>query len=109
MAADTEYNCVVQLSNSLIIKNISEVHNVINLRLAEDSDIILDIPKDAEADLSFVQLVESARMDARATGKKLRLAHPATGSVLKVLERGGFMDAQSAEDATFWLHKEVRV
>ncbi|WFS03605.1 hypothetical protein [Rhizobium tumorigenes] len=63
----------------------------------------------AEADLSFVQLIESARMDARAAGKRMRLASPATGSVLKVLKRGGFTDAQSAEDAQFWLHQEVRV
>jgi hypothetical protein len=42
-------------------------------------------------------------------GKTLRLAAPATGSVLKVLQRGGFIDSLSAEDAQFWLHQEVRV
>jgi len=109
LSADTEYNCVVQLPSALMIKNISEVHSEISLRMAEGSDLTLDIPSDAEVDLSFVQLVEAARMDARAAGKTLHLAQPATGSVLKVLKRGGFIDSQSAEDAAFWLHSEVQV
>ncbi|WP_257623389.1 hypothetical protein [Rhizobium sp. B21/90] len=109
MTADRKYKDVVQLPNSLVIKNIAEVHGIIHMRLTESPEITLEIPGDAEADLSFVQLVESARMDARAAGKTMRLAAPATGSVLKVLKRGGFTGAQSAEDAQFWLHQEVRV
>lgn len=98
----------MKLPDSLIIKNISDVHSIIQLSLAERPEIILDISEDAEADLSFVQLVEAARMDARAAGKTMRLAAPAAGSVLKVLKRGGFIDAQSPDDAQFWLHQEVR-
>lgn len=109
MTADHKYNDVVQLPNALVIKNISEVHSIVQLSLSERAEIVLDIPEDAEADLSFVQLVEAARMDARAAGKTMRLATPAAGSVLKVLKRGGFIDAQSADDAQFWLHQEVRV
>lgn len=109
MAAIEKYQDVISLPVSLVIKNISDVHKSIHLYLVDNSEIVLDIPAEAEADLSFVQLVESARMDARAAGKTLRLSAPATGSVLKVLQRGGFIDDLSADDARFWLHQEVRV
>lgn len=109
MEAVEKYQYVIHLPVALAIKNISEIHKDIQLHIAEKSEIVLDIPLEAEADLSFVQLVESARMDARAAGKTLRLSAPATGSVLKVLQRGGFADALSADDAQFWLHQEVRV
>ena len=109
MTTDEKYHGVLRLPAALAIKNILEVHKNINLHLADNTEIILDIPADAEADLSFVQLVESARMDARAAGKTMRLAAPATGSVLKVLQRGGFVDVLTADDAQFWLHQEVRI
>jgi hypothetical protein len=109
LEAVEKYQNVIHLPITLAIKNISEIHKNIHLHFAENSDIVLDIPAEAEADLSFVQLVESARMDARAAGKTLRLNAPVTGSVLKVLQRGGFIDALSADDAQFWLHQEVRV
>jgi hypothetical protein len=50
-----------------------------------------------------------ARMLAPTAGKTLRLNAPASGSLLKALQRGGFTDALSADDAQFWLHQEVRV
>jgi hypothetical protein len=109
LEAIEKYQDVIHLPAGLGIKNISEIHKDIHLHFAENGNIVLDIPAEAEADLSFVQLVESARLDARAAGKTLRLGAPATGSVLKVLQRGGFIDALSADDAQFWLHQEVRV
>ena len=42
---------------------------------------------------------------ARANGKTLSLAQPASGSLLEVLQRGGFIESASDEDAQFWLHK----
>lgn len=70
-----------------------------------------DLPIDlrlGQANLSFVQLVGAARRGAQAAGKAMRLPAPPTGSVLKVLQRGGFIDALSADDAQFWLHQVVR-
>jgi hypothetical protein len=90
-----------------MIRNISDLHANITARLQGSNSVVLDIPSDAEADLSFVQLVESARVHAKSAGKSLTLASPAGGSVLKVLQRGGFIDAFTVEDAQFWFHKEV--
>jgi hypothetical protein len=90
-----------------MIRNISDLYADIAWRLLSNKAVVLDVPADAEADLSFVQLVEAARVHAKSSGKSLRLSSPAGGSVLRVLERGGFLEAFSAEDAKFWLHHEV--
>ena len=102
------YSESISMPNSLLIRNISDLHSTITAQLQSSNSVVLDIPSDAEADLSFVQLVESARIHAKSAGKTLTLASPAGGSVLKVLQRGGFIDAFTMEDAQFWLHKEVR-
>ncbi len=101
------YSESISLPNVLLIRNISDIHNNITARLQDSKTLVLEVPPDAEADLSFVQLLESARIHAKSAGKTLRLSSPASGSVLKVLQRGGFIDAFSAEDAQFWLHQEV--
>ncbi|CDM59136.1 MULTISPECIES: hypothetical protein [Rhizobium] len=71
------------------------------------NSIVIDIPEHAEADLSFIQLIESARRQAKAQSKSITHSSPAKGNVLKVLERAGFLDAFNSDDAKFWLHKEV--
>ncbi|MDP9809932.1 hypothetical protein J2W42_002791 [Rhizobium tibeticum] len=52
----------------------------------------------AEADLSFIQLIESTRRQAKAQRKSITLSLPAKGNVLKVLERAGFLDAFNSDD-----------
>jgi len=102
-----KYSESISLPNALNIRNISEIYQSMTLKFRDSKMVVLEVADDAEADLSFVQLVESARVEAKASGKTLRLSSPASGSVLKVLQRGGFIDAFTAEDAQFWLHQEV--
>jgi hypothetical protein len=73
-----------------------------------NGSIVLEIPEKAEADLSFVQLVEAARRHAKANEKAIALAAPANGHILRVLERAGFLEAFNDEDTKFWLHEEVK-
>lgn len=72
-----------------------------------NNSIVIDIPEHAEADLSFIQLIVSARRQAKAQNKSITLSSPAEGHVLKVLERAGLLDAFNSDDTEFWLHKEV--
>lgn len=60
-----------------------------------------DVAEDAVIDLTFIQLLESARRTARETGVAFGLAAPATGALRETLERGGFLVA--ADDQDFWL------
>jgi hypothetical protein len=59
------------------------------------------VAADATVDLTFVQLLESARRTAREADVAFALAEPAGGQLRETLERGGFLAA--ADDKTFWL------
>jgi hypothetical protein len=102
-----------QLRDSVLFPDVLSIRNVSDLRaniisaLDSNERIVFEIPAGAEADLSFVQLVESARRQAKALGKSLTLSSPVGERLLKLLERAGFVEAFTAEDAKFWLHKEV--
>lgn len=107
MNTQEQYFDSILLLDILSIRNISEIYSRITDEFRTKDAIAIGIPESAEADLSFVQLIESARRQAKAQGKTFKLSSPATGSVLKVLERAGFTEAFDQEDAKFWLHKEV--
>ena len=91
----------------LSIRNVLDLSAMISSQIENRDQVILEISPGAEADLSFVQLVESARRQAKLQGKSLTLAAPVGERILKVLERAGFVEAFTAEDTKFWLHEEV--
>jgi hypothetical protein len=108
-ALDTQaqYCESISLPKVLSIRNASEVYLNIIDRFRGNNNITLSLPENAEADLSFLQLIEAARRQAKAEGKTFTLSAPASGPLLKVLERAGFTEAFDEEDKKFWLHKEV--
>jgi anti-anti-sigma regulatory factor len=65
----------------------------------------IDCSAATEIDLSFIQLLLSARTSAQSAGKTIALAQPA-GVLCDVLQRGGFLGAvpgQATVDEAFWL------
>lgn len=99
-------NCtVVRPEKATGIRNISKFYPELSAALSGTQPVILDIAGDPEVDLAFVQVVEAARLFARTHGKTLSLSQPASGSLLDVLGRAGFIENASHEDALFWLHK----
>ena len=108
-ALDTQvqYCESISLPEVLNIRNVSEVYAKIIDQFRDNNTITLSLPENTEADLSALQLIEAARRQARAKGKTFTLSAPASGSLLKVLERAGFMEVFDQEDQKFWLHKEV--
>lgn len=107
MDTQAQYCESISLPEILNIRNASEVYSKIISRFRDSNNITLSLPENAEADLSFLQLIEAARRQAKAAGKTFTLSAPVGGSLLKVLERAGFMEAFDQEDKKFWLHKEV--
>lgn len=71
--------------------------------LKDHADVTAKIAADAVVDLTFVQLLESARRSAAETGKSFALAAPASGGLLETLERGGFLSGGDAARRQFWL------
>ncbi|MBA5802546.1 STAS domain-containing protein [Rhizobium changzhiense] len=107
MDTQKQYYESINFPDVLTIRNMSELYSKITDEFHSNDTITINIPEGAEADLSFVQLIESSRRQAKAKGKTFKLSSPASGSVLKVLERAGFIESFDREDANFWLHKEV--
>lgn len=73
--------------------------------LAEASEVVIDTAPVAAADISFVQVIESARLTAAATGAALRLAAPAGPALRAVIEAAGLLWAQDPADLAFWFHQ----
>jgi hypothetical protein len=65
----------------------------------------IELADNSQIDISFIQMIEAARIYAETAGKRVALAQPATGPLLDVLRRAGFLEGMSAEDAKFWLHQ----
>ncbi len=68
-----------------------------------DDNVTIDVSALSEVDLTFVQLIESARRAAGERGRAIRLSQPAQGALLQVLQRGGFLDLADPERSDFWL------
>lgn len=93
----------VHFSENVTISNISEAHDILRSAFEGDNSITIDIGGLEEADLTFVQLIESARRTAAEGGRSIQLRQPAQGAVLQVLQRGGFLDPDDRDRAGFWL------
>ncbi|KRA67114.1 hypothetical protein ASD89_02530 [Caulobacter sp. Root656] len=86
------------------ISNIGAARDDLDAALREDGPVFVDIAAVDETDLTFIQLIETARRKAAGTGRDFRLCHPAGGAVLEVLRRGGFLDDdETSERSKFWL------
>lgn len=72
---------------------------------SDAAGIEIDIAGVTDADLTLVQLIESARRSAALSGTPLRLSAPASGAVLALLQRGGFLGDEDPQRAAFWLSR----
>lgn len=97
---------VLELDRSLTIRQAAALKEKVLGALVASDAVELAIEPDAEADLSFIQLVESARIHAAMHSKRLHLASPAEGQVLETLQRAGLMTGMSSESRGFWLHEK---
>jgi hypothetical protein len=73
--------------------------------LGEASEVVIDTAPVAAADISFVQVIESARLTAAAQGTALRLAAPVGPALRRVIEDAGLLWAQDPADLAFWFHE----
>lgn len=102
LLADAEH-VPVSFSGDVTISNIETAYADLGATLRQDGAVVMDLSGVTDADLTFVQLIESARRKAVETGRGLALRHPADGAVLEVLQRGGFLDDETSDRAKFWL------
>ncbi len=99
-------NGKVDLSGPLTIRQVAAVHEAIRSAFEAQGPVLLSIAEDAEVDLSFLQLVHAARLQAAADGRTIALERPAGGNLLSTLERAGFLTDADPRDCEFWLHRK---
>lgn len=102
--ASVNQDCVL-LPASLTLRSVATTRDAILAAIEKSGQTVIDLPAEAQVDLSFVQLLESARIHATSAGKQISLSRPADGVLLDTLRRGGFLEGMTAEDAQFWLHQ----
>ncbi len=92
------------LPTSLLIRDINALHDTLVAAFHDHEAVVLDIPDDAVADLSFIQLVEASRRHARERGAFITLKKPAAPALVDTLQRGGFLENMDEAGRLFWLH-----
>lgn len=101
-----EKSAVIRMHPNLCVSDITASYSTIVESMEASSSIHLDIPPDATVDLSFLQVIEAARLKANEQGKSLSLLEPATGELRRALDRSGLLTAATTADRSFWLHEE---
>lgn len=103
MASRRSKTSSIELSGELTIRSINDIRIRMIDALDGHAQVTAKVADDAVVDLTFVQLMESARRSAREGGKDLRLAAPASGLLLETLQRGGFLAGDDTARRDFWL------
>lgn len=102
-----ENSTVIRMHPNLCVSDIRTAYSTVVESMEGFSSIQLSIPTDAVVDLSFLQIVEAARLRAIEQGKSLSLLEPASGELRRALDRSGLLTAATTADRSFWLHEET--
>lgn len=102
-----ENSTVIRMHPNLCVSDIRSSYSTIVESIEGYSSIKLEIPDDVMVDLSFLQVIEAARLKANEQGKSLFLLEPASGELRRALDRSGLLTAATVTDRSFWLHEET--
>ncbi len=104
MSTDATAPNTLRLTGELTVRTIADTHRELASKLQNADALLIDVRKVTDVDLTFVQLIESARRSASTDGKRLTLAAPLPPPLRDLLERGGFLSA--GDGASFWKQRE---
>ncbi len=107
---DLSASARVSLPPSLTVRDAANIHARLVEAVRDRPSIVVDASAAIEIDLSFLQLVISARKSALASGKALSVVPPADGRLADMLRRAGLIGAADTAlppDQRFWLHEEA--
>ncbi len=97
---------VVVLSGNIDVKSIhisfQKLEDAFAGALGAGVSLAVDLTEVVDADVTLVQLLESARRTAAQSGVAIHLRAPAQGAVLQMLERGGFLTDPPDARTLFW-------
>lgn len=93
----------LEFSGSVTIRQAAEAHGRLMDALKGEGPLALDISGVTSTDLSFVQLIEAARLAFAEAGRTLSLTTAAEGALRDVLERGGLLAGADDARRQFWI------
>jgi ABC-type transporter Mla MlaB component len=93
---------ILKFSGVMDVRSIQKPFRAIKKAAARGRDIQIDLAAVTEIDITFVQLIESARRSAAQAGTGISLTKPAAGMVLETLQRGGFLSEPPDARTRFW-------
>ena len=102
-----ETSSVIRIHPKLCVSDAQASYSALVEAMRGSSSIQLSIPADATVDLSFLQIIEAARLRANEQGKTLSLLEPASGELRRALDRSGLLTDAEISDRSFWLHEEA--
>ncbi len=95
-------NIEIDIPPPLTIRQAHELKQLVLGALKDCSALTLRLPSGSAVDLSFVQLIEAARVYAVRAGIRLSLANPAEEELVHLLQSAGLPPAAQ----TFWSSAE---
>ncbi len=100
----------LMLVGELTVKNIDQIRTRLLQAIRRNQAVSIDCTLASEIDLSFMQLVLSARKSANAAGKTVVLSRPAYGMLHERLLQAGLLglaDMPPTADQAFWRNEEL--
>lgn len=97
---------IFKIPASATLRSSAELRDQLLARLQQGQSLTLDCDALVEADLSFVQLLLALRKSADRLGIPVSLKEGASGALLQLLARSGFLTAPAGDpehDDHFWL------
>lgn len=73
--------------------------------LESGCDIEIDVNNVERVDISFIQAIEAARLQAEIEGHTLRLNAPANATLAHTLDQSGILWERKLADLQFWFHQ----
>jgi len=98
---------VIEVPNSVTVRSVTQFGEHLSASFGNAGEIVLDLASLAELDLSFVQIIQSARAHLAREGRTIRLSGPANGAVAALLDRAGFLTDVAPADVDFWFHGDL--
>ena len=99
----------LKLSGSLTLRNADEVRSALLQALQESAAVEIECDEEAEADITFFQLIVAASRTASARGKPLMLAASARDKLRDAAQRAGLADVTRHDDAghSIWFRESA--
>lgn len=99
-------NSIFIFPETAILRNATDLRDELLRQLNSGTSLTLDCDALVEADLSLVQLIVALRKSAADRDVTVALKQPASGALLQLLVRSGFVTAPAGApdiDDAFWL------